>query len=104
LKGDKSSMKKIELVKTVGTFIVSAGVGAIVNNAVKATTPYKTGKIQRACIWVGALVLTSMLSDKATKYTEDKIDETVSKVKKMAEDGELDLEPKKEETKEETKE
>jgi uncharacterized membrane protein len=89
-------MNKIGVAKAVGSLIVSVGVSAIVGNAVKATTPYKVGRIQKACIWIGSFVLSSMVSDKASKYTEDKIEETATKVKKMVEDGELDLEPEKE--------
>lgn len=82
-------MKKLDMVKTVGGIIVSVGVGAIVNNIVKSTTPVSMGTIKKVCIGVGGLVLSSMISDKAVKYTETKIDSAVNEIKKMVTNGDL---------------
>ena len=67
-------MKKIEIVKTVGGLIVSIGVGAIVGNAIKTTTPKDVGLLMKIFIWIGALFLGSLASDKASDYTEQQID------------------------------
>lgn len=83
-------MKKLEVIKTVGGIIVSVGVGAIVGNAVKYTTPSNIGTIKKVCIGVGSLVLTSMVGDKAVQYTEKKISDAAKSVKKMVEKGELE--------------
>lgn len=76
-------MTKIEMIKKVGTLVVSVGVGAIVGNAIKATTPSSINTINKVCIGIGGFVLTSMVCGMATKYTEAQIDETVNEIKKM---------------------
>lgn len=84
-------MKKEEVLKTgkqIVTIVVSAGVGAIVANAVKMTTPINTGTLKKLCIGTGSFVLGSMLSEKATDYTDEKIDEMASQVKEMFEESE----------------
>lgn len=80
-------MSKIEVVKGATKFVVSVGVGAIVTNAVAFTTPVlAVGVLKRAAIGVGSFVLSSMLSDKAGEYTDEKIDEVVEEIKKLSEE------------------
>ena len=83
-------MKKLDMVKKVGGLIVSVGVGAIVTNIVKSTTPTSVGTIKKVCILVGSFVLSGMISDKAVTYTEQTIDNTVVEIKKMVTDGDLE--------------
>ena len=78
-------MKKLELIKTGVSIIVSVGVGAVVSNVIKTTTPDTTGTIKKVCIGIGSFVLSSMITDQATTYTETKIDETVDQMKEMVE-------------------
>ena len=82
-------MKKIDMIKKIGTLVVSVGVGAIVGNAIKATTPSSINTINRVCIGIGAFVLTGMVSGMAAKYTEEQINETVNEIKKMVTNGDL---------------
>lgn len=73
-------MKKKKIISTVKSgvgFVVSVGVGAIVGNLVKSTTPVDTSKIVKACIKVGSLVLSGAVGDIASKYTNEQIDEAV---------------------------
>ena len=73
-------MKKEKIIETVKTgvgFVVTVGVGAIVGNLVKSTTPVDTSKIIKACIKVGSLVVTGAVGDLAGKYAEEQIDEAV---------------------------
>ena len=73
-------MKKKQIIHTVKTgvgFVVSVGVGAIVGNLVKSTTPADTSKIIKACIKVGGFVLSSACGEIASNYTGDQIDEAV---------------------------
>lgn len=87
-------MEKKEVLKTakqIVTIVVSAGVGAIVGNAVKYTTPPDMSFIKKLCVGAGTLVLGSMVSDKATEYTDRKIDETVEEVKGMLQDSEEEI-------------
>lgn len=82
-------MKKLETIKTVGGVIVAVGISTIVGDAVKNVAPVgKYGVVKRLCVAAGALVLSSMLSDKGVTYTENKIDEAVSGAKKIIEETE----------------
>ena len=78
-------VKKLELLKTGASLVVSVGVGAIVGNVVKHTTPSDVKKITKVCIGVGSLVLTNLAGDMAAKYMEDKIDAAANAVKGMVE-------------------
>lgn len=54
--------------------VVSAGVGSIIGNAVKATTPEEgLSTLKKVSIGVGSFVLGSMVADQATKYTGQQI-------------------------------
>ena len=79
-------MKKLELLKQGASLVVSVGVGAIVGNAIKGTTPASVGKVMKICIAAGSMVLTGIAADMAGKYTEAKIDEGVEMVKGIIED------------------
>lgn len=67
-------MDKKEIIKTVGGIVVSVGVGGIVGNIVKATTPASVGLIKKVCIGVGTVVLSNMATDKAVEYSTNKLD------------------------------
>lgn len=82
-------MTKLTLLKAAVEIIVSVGVGAIISNAVKATTPANVGFIKKLCIGMGALILTGMVTDSATKYTEEKITETTKQIKNIFEPEEI---------------
>ncbi len=93
-------MKKMELAKAGLEIIVSVGVGAIVGNAIKATTPSTLKGIGKISVALGSLVLTGIASDLATKYTDDRINEAVETVKGMVKetpDNEEDVEMETEE-------
>lgn len=82
-------MKKKDILNAGIQLVVSVGVGAIVSNAVAFTTPVlAVGVLKKACIGVGSFVLSSMLSDKATDYACDKVDEVLTEVKKLKEEDE----------------
>ena len=74
-------MKRLEILKTGASLIVSVGVGAIVGNVIKTTTPADTKKILKICIDAGGLVLTGLAGDMAGKYTDKTIDDVVDAVK-----------------------
>lgn len=79
-------MDKIKTIKKVGAIVVSIGVGAIINNAVKATTPSTAGLVVKGCIVVGAYVLGSMVAKKAITHMEGEVDSIVKEVKKFVEE------------------
>jgi hypothetical protein len=76
-------MKKLEMVKTVGGIVVSIGVGTIIANAIKATTPRSIRGINKLLIWAGGLALGGMISDLAGDYAEKQIQSTVENINKM---------------------
>lgn len=76
-------MKKLEMVKSAGSLLVSSGVGMIVGNAIKATTPPAVGALAKLSIKVGAVVISNMVGDYAVKHVESKIDGAVNTVKNL---------------------
>jgi hypothetical protein len=74
------------LVKVISGFIVSMGVGAIVGNTIKLTTPQSIGLAKKISIGIGGLVLSSMIGDYTSKYADKKIDETAEEIKKLVDD------------------
>lgn len=76
-------MKKLEMIKTGVSLVISIGVGIIVKNVIKATTPKDIKKITKFCVLVGGIALSDVLGQMATKYVEDEIDDTVDKVKNI---------------------
>ena len=73
----------VPIVKGVSSLIASAGIGAVVENAVRSTTPAKLSKYGILLTVIGRIVLTSYLSDKASEYVEKRIDEAVERTKKQ---------------------
>ncbi len=90
-------MKALDAVKTVATFMVSIGAGAIVGNAVKFTTPQAIGAISKLFVTVGSVALSYMVGDKTAEYTEKKIDDIAGMI-----DMNVEILPKIEEEQEET--
>ena len=94
----KKKIDKVELLKLGATAVISIGVGAIVGNLVKHTTPNDIKKMTKLCIGVGSFVLSNMAGDLASKYMEGKIDYISTQVKKVIKEVEarLDEEQKEE--------
>lgn len=84
-------MTKMEVVKGISQIIVSVGVGCIVGHAVRFTTPSDIGTIKKFCVAAGSGILGSMLSDKASEYTNAKIDEIVTAVKDLTKEPEKEI-------------
>lgn len=81
-------MTKKDILKTCIKLGVSFGVGCIMTNAVAFTTPVLAlGVAKRAAIGLGSFVLSSMVSEKATDYTDEKIDEIEEEVRKFIEEN-----------------
>lgn len=92
-------MKKLDILKTGLSLLVSVGVGAVVGNAIKATTPETTKGIGKLLVTLGSLALTGIASDMASRYTETKIDEAADAVREAVteEDEEEPIEDETEE-------
>lgn len=70
-----NTMNILNLTKGIAGAAVSLGVGTVVGNAVKATTPGDITKYQKVVVAIGGLALTGLVSELAANRTEDKIDE-----------------------------
>lgn len=89
-------MTKKELLKAGVKAIVGCGVGCIITNAVAFTTPVLAiGVLKKICIGAGSFALSTMVSEKVTDYTDEKVDEAFESFKKMMDEKE----DKKEESK-----
>ena len=54
--------------------VAGAGVGSIVSNAIKMTTPVKTKWLEKAAIAIGGVVLSSLIGDECDKFITRTID------------------------------
>lgn len=84
-------INKLEAVKTGASFIVSIGVGIIVANLIKFTTPSDIGKIAKSLTIVGGFILTGLTGDAAAQYTENEIDKAVDMVKESIDPEEIQI-------------
>lgn len=76
-------MNKVEIVKAISEVVVSFGVGSLVGNAIKLTTDPEAGKFKKFAIGIGGFVLSNMISDSASKYTGDRIDQAAASVSRL---------------------
>lgn len=68
-------MNKIAIVKSVAGVITSLGAGAVVGNAIKATTPENLKTANAVLVGVGSFVIGGMVADAASNYVKKGIDE-----------------------------
>jgi hypothetical protein len=76
-------MINLNAVKMVTAFVASAGVSAVVKNAIKATTPFDQKLYNKIMVNVGTVFIGAVLSNQAAKYTSDVIDETASQYEQV---------------------
>lgn len=81
--------KKVQIVKMGVSLVVGLGASAIVKNLVKSTTPSNTNPITKLCIGVAAFVVGSMIADKVTDYTDDKVEKAAFCVLKIQNEIEI---------------
>lgn len=72
-----------DLLKAVATLIVSTGVGAVVTNAVKATTPADLKTFNKIVVMIGTVAVSHAVSDVAAKYTVTQMDEVATNLKQI---------------------
>lgn len=64
-----------ELIALVLKLLTDIGLWKIISNAIKNTIrPYKTRKGMKACVFVGELVVTGIISDKTGDYIDESMD------------------------------
>lgn len=74
-------MTKLEMVKAGAQIVVSIGVGIVVGNVVKASSPAGRNVLKNICVGAAGLVLSDMVSDKACSHVETKIDAVADQLK-----------------------
>lgn len=70
-------MNILPLVKSVTGLATSLGAGAVVGNAIKASTPLSLNRVQKVFVTIGAVTLSSVAGDLAANYIENQIQEVV---------------------------
>lgn len=73
----------VNVVKVVGGVVISIGVGAIVANLIRATTPEDVKKITKVCIGVGSFFVAGMTAAAASKRFDNSLDTIISMVTKF---------------------
>lgn len=76
-------MNPLGIFKTVTTLLVSTGAGAIVGNAIKATTPAEITTLNKVTIAAGSFALSGLVGGAASKYTSKQIDDTVTQIQAL---------------------
>lgn len=74
-------MTKLEMVKAGAGIVVSIGVGVVVGNVVKLSSPAGRNVLKNICVGAAGLVLSDMISDKACIHVETKIDAVADQLK-----------------------
>lgn len=76
-------MKKLEFLKSAITLVASVGVGAVVTNAVKATTPPDLKTLNKVAVLVGTMAASHTVADAASTYFGKNVDEWVEAIQKI---------------------
>lgn len=76
-------MNPIGLIKFAADIVVSAGVGAVVGNAVKATSPLTMKLPTQILVGIGSAALSGMAGSKASNYVSEQIDTTTDQLKEL---------------------
>ena len=74
-------MTKLEMVKAGAQIVVSIGVGVVVGNVVKLSSPAGRNVLKNICVGAAGLVLSDMISDQACTHVETKIDAVAEQLK-----------------------
>ena len=79
-------MKKLKIIETIATIMLSVGVDTIVSNAVKATTPSNTKFVSKGLITISTLVLSGVCGNAAIKYAKHAVKETLKMIDESLEE------------------
>ena len=83
-------MSVLGIARSALTMATSAGVGAIVTNLIKATTPENTKVTSKILVGIGGLGLSFMLSEFVDDYVSDKLSGISITINKKTEDAEVE--------------
>lgn len=76
-------MNPVSIAATVITGLVSTGAGAVVGNAIKASTPANATLVKKVALGVGGLALSSLTGAAAARHTGEKIGETLDEIQQV---------------------
>ena len=76
-------MSKLDIVKGASEILVSIGVGSLVGNAIKMTADPNAGRIKKIATGFGGYILASMVSDRASDYASERIDNLANLAKRI---------------------
>ena len=79
--------KALTVVKMVGGLVISIGVGAVVANLIRATTPEGVKKVTKVCIGVGSFFVAGMTASAASNKFEGTMDSIIKAVQVFTEEG-----------------
>lgn len=78
-------MDPLNLIKSAAGLITGLGVGTVVGNLIKTTTPDNVKIVNKILVGVGGFVIGGALSEIAANAVEKRIDEGVEAYKKVRE-------------------
>ena len=70
-------MIALSIAKSATELVVSMGVGTIIGNAVRATSPANMNLLNRVFVGAGSYALGSIAGSMASKHTVDQIEQTI---------------------------
>ena len=73
----------LSIAKSATELVVSMGVGTIIGNAVKATSPANMNLVNRVFVGAGSYALGSLAGSMASKHTVDQLEQTVTQIKEL---------------------
>jgi hypothetical protein len=71
-----TELNKVEIGKAVVGIIVSAGVTQVVSGVIATNVPTRN-IFHKSVVWIGKTVISSMITEAATKHVDQKIDDTI---------------------------
>lgn len=77
-----------DMLKNAVSFVASAGVTIIVDEAVKHVIPVNKNILKKICVGVGSVTLSYMIGDKVSEYVGKEIDSIQEEIKKNQEEME----------------
>jgi hypothetical protein len=73
----------IPMVKQITGIVAGVGVGTVVSNVVRATTPPNAGMFTKVSAMIGSFTISGILSVPITKYTDLQVDKTIAFIAKL---------------------
>lgn len=68
-------------VKIASEIVVGLGTGAVITNAVKATTPAGGNTYSKVIVFIGSSVISALVASAGTKYVNAEIDAVADQIK-----------------------